>query len=856
MNNWPSEAGRLIVSMDNEAYQREKTVEAFNSCNTRGKDCLPLMLPGGQPAVQNTSPTVNSITFLTPGPIEKYAKFEISFKITTTTATNPYFPYDENPPPGVERGTGITVDAILLSPNQLNWNQARLLPCFYYQPVEELGAGNNIALLPTGQPEWRCRFTPEIPGLWQFKIRAADAGGTRVTNTQRFSVINSNRKGFIEVSSSNPNFFEFSDGTPFITPLVNTEEGNPFNSLTRIRENIVKLGQGGIRFIRWFPTGEGANYFVVPFGDTIRINWGFGDGGETSDDADSTAGKKFSFAPYYYSVQELSVKPGSRYKLSFRAKVTGERVLRAELGDLNGGRIDICSTSSIFHQANNQNDTCTYRGDGWHEYTVEGLNPDATVLSIAFRGLYVSADAPWPYSVKQDGKIRIHSLKLQRDETGNGGWGPNLLIRSDPDTYNYVDQRSAASLDEILKLSEQYGVYHKLTLFHKNDAILNRFQPDGTVGTADQFANNFYSAAGQASRWYQRTYTRYFIARWSYSPALHSLELANENHFGDVAPTSFDAAFALAEYVHNVSPRQILISNSFWGWFVADFWIDPNRGSLIDYADKHWYANESGSGCEGDVCELISNVWADSAAYVRECRNRFQNYKQEYNYHKPIVRGEGGVAVSDTAPQHPDVAVDTQGTYYHKKVWAHVGMLGYSCDGEWYPSLFASNASKHFPTGENNLFNIFSAYERFMQNEPVNNLSFQEIGTDLTGTEQITLTPLADPLRAWGVRDANSGKVLLWIDNAGHTWKNVVDAVPISPVKGELIIRGLPKGIYTAEWWDTKAGTITKIEHHAYAVGSTGNLSFAISNLKTDLAVKFIGIKWIYLPIILKVCYC
>jgi hypothetical protein len=28
LSNWPSEAGWLIVSMDNKAYQREKTLEA------------------------------------------------------------------------------------------------------------------------------------------------------------------------------------------------------------------------------------------------------------------------------------------------------------------------------------------------------------------------------------------------------------------------------------------------------------------------------------------------------------------------------------------------------------------------------------------------------------------------------------------------------------------------------------------------------------------------------------------------------------------------------------------------------------------------------------------------------------
>ena len=79
-------------------------------------------------------------------------------------------------------------------------------------------------------------------------------------------------------------------------------------------------------------------------------------------------------------------------------------------------------------------------------------------------------------------------------------------------------------------VSEQHGVYHKLTLFHKNDDILNRFLPDGTVTAGwDDQNRPFYSQAGQAARWYESAYPRYFVARWSYTPALHSLELANEN---------------------------------------------------------------------------------------------------------------------------------------------------------------------------------------------------------------------------------------------------------------------------------------------------------------------------------------
>ncbi len=788
-------------------------------------------------------PTIGPITVQTPGNIEKYAKFEVSFSIANTTATNLYFPYDANTPPGVPSGTGITVDALLLAPGQSNWNNAKVLPCFYYQPVQELGSGGEAALVPTGNADWRCRFTPETVGTWQYKIRATDANGTTESGVQQFTVVNSNRKGFVRVSATDPRFFEFSDGTPFVSPLVNLEEGSPFNTLSSIRANIQKLGQNGIRFVRWFPTGEGANYFVAPFGDDMRIAWAFGEAWLDIVTVDTAKGKKFSYVPYYYSAQDIAVIPGARYRLSFRAYVAGERVLRAQVGDLPGGKMDICSASSTYHEANGQNDVCAYKRDGWYDYSLVVTNISATVLNVAVRGLYIFADAPPPYNNVKTGGLRVHSIQFQRDETGNGGWGPNLLTRPDPDTYNYVDQPSAARLDEILRLSEQYGVYHKLTLFHKNDQILNRFLPDGTVTSNwDSMNVPFYSQDGYASRWYQRAYTRYFIARWSYSPALHSLELANENH---LTQESYDAGFSLAQYVHATSPRHILMSNSFWGWFADPFFADPQRGYLIDYGDKHWYANTVGWGTAQYPGEVISTIYNDSAGYVRECLNRFREYRQSFSYNKPIVRGEGGVAVSGTEPQHPDILRDAQGTYYYKIVWAHVGALGYSCDGEWYPRLFVSYNPNQFPNSTYDLFKIFAAYERFIQGEPLANGNYTEIGTDLTGSAHITLTGATGNLRAWGVRDASAGRVLLWIDNANQTWKNVVDGVQIPAAGGTLTLQGVPPGTYTAEWWDTRTGTVIGTE--TFTAGANGQLSFAVGNLASDKALKL----WPSVPVTL-----
>jgi hypothetical protein len=773
--------------------------------------------------------------------VPQYAKFEVAFGVSTT-ASNPYFPFDPAAPASIDPGAGISVDALLLSPGRQDWNQAVRLPCFYYQPVTEAGAGDGLTFLPEGIADWRCRFSPQVAGTWQYKIQATDACGTSESSVYAFDVDPSNRKGFVRVSTTDSRFFEFSDDTPFVTPLISLEQGNPLNNLARIRQNIPKLGQHGIRFVRWFPTGEGANYFVAPFSDAIRINWAFGDSWSVPVPVDTSVGKKFSYRPYFYSAQSVPAMAGQRYRLSFRAEVIGEKALRAQIGNISGGVLDICSATSTYHEA--QGGQCDYKQDGWHDYAIEVTSPADAMQSVGIRGLYVSADAPSPFNDVQPGNIGVHSVVLQRYE--GSGWGPNLLARSDPDTFGFVDQPAAARLDEIMRLSEEHGVYHKLPLFHKNDAILNRLLADGSTGEPDSLSTNFYSGEGQVSRWYQQAYARYFIARWSYSPALHSIELANENH---LSLPSYDAGFALAQFVRDTSPRHILVSNSFWGYFVADFFANPEKGQLLDYGDKHWYASQ-----DPTEQELISNTWADSAAYVRECQNRFGEYADAFDYRRPLVRGEGGVAQSGTGPQHPEIVAEEQGIYFHKLLWAQAGALGYTCAGEWYPRLFVGYRDDQFPNENVDLFKMMAAYERFMAGEPLNNGRFRAVGTDLTGAGQIGVKTAASQLRAWGVQSPD--RALVWIDNAAHTWKNVADGVPIAPVSGLLAIPGFRPGLeYAVEWWDPYAfDPALQVTHTQTVVSAAdGTITLEVADLASDVAVKVISTRAVlryYVPVV------
>jgi hypothetical protein len=770
------------------------------------------------------APSIGTITNVTSNSIPQYEKYENSFSITTN-ATNPYFPYDPASPPNTPGLKGITVDMLLLKPGQSDWVSAQVIPCFYYQPIREVVIGGG-AFVPTGLADWRCRFSSAQNGDYSYKIRATDATGTSESGIRQFTIISSLNPGYIRISQTDSRYFEFSNGQPFIYPLVNVEEGNPFNTVSSIRTNIQKLGTNGVKFVRWFPTGEGANYMIAPYGDDMKIAWMFGPTGTTTDIVDSSNGKQFSFAPYYYSSQAIPLEAGKPYKASVRAYVSGEKVLRFEFDGVPETRRDICSTTSTQHEANGF--TCFVKTDGWHTYEFNYTPTSSRMVQVGIRGLYANTDAPEPFNVRLSGAIRIHSVGVQ--EMIGGSLGGNLLYRGDPETQLYIDQIGAARLDELFKQSEQYGVYHKLPLFEKNDAILNSIYPDGTIGEWD--ASNFYKTG--PVRWYLTAYVRYFMARWSYSPTLHSVELANENGFSETEQTT---AFVIAEKIKEYSVRPLLQSNSFWGWWVTDFWKHPTKGYLMDYADQHWYANQSGSGCQSNgECILISKRWDDSVEYARECYRWFNSYKSNVPYDKPMVRGEGGNAVSGVEPQNPDIGNEPNGIYYHKKLWAHVGIPGYSCDGDWYPRLFVSSGT--YPNASVDTLKIYKSYARFMENEPINNDEYEAIGSDIVGGG-LTVATSSGSLRAYGVKDRLKGNSLVWIDNAKETWKRVFDAVLIQPASGTVTFATIPAGAYRIEWWDTGSGTISSTESRT--VGSDGHISVTITNLNHDIALKIIN---------------
>lgn len=745
-------------------------------------DALTLYLaaPGEPQSTIEISPS----RILSPGDIRGYGRFEIAFDITGSEATNMYWPLDSDTPPGIEPSAGISVDAQLLPPGVSGWENAVTVPCFYHQPVKQV-AGR---LIPTGDAEWRFRFSTGVTGEWQYRIRATDSGGSAISDQSSFTVIPSDSPGYLRINERG--FFETSDGAPFNDQMVNLGGGYwPWSTAVTARAQLAELADAGVRFMRWFPTGEaGAN--VTPFGDDMTSSWGFGNGHISRSEVDQ--GRSWSFVPYFYSYQHTALERDLDYALQFRVRVTGSRQVTFKVSDESGREL----VSKVLQGPLE-----------WETHTVffnSGGGGNVTVWMV--NGLSEEDDTE---GVPYVSYIGLHA-------TENGQAGPNILARANPDTHLYVDAVGAAYLDLVLEESAARGIYHRLTLFHKNDRVLCSLQLDGDWG--DWSVSNFYSATGQAARWLELAYVRYFLARWGYSPSIHSLELANENM---LESASYDSAFAIAQYIKDNAPRPILQSNSFWGWYVDPFWADATRADLMDYADKHWYESTKPAGDEG---ELIGADWADSAASVRKAYRRFQQYEARYRPGQPILRGETGTF--DETGVHPLLASDVRGVYLHKMLWANVGCVRHGVAGEWFANLIQ----------QNKLWSQFGAYHAFISDEPFNREDFVGIGSDLDADAAVLVSMTTGNLRAWGQRHPERNHVILWVDNLSHTWVNDVNQTNLVPATGTITLQGLEPARYEIQYWNTNTGVVTGTVRAN--TSAQGQLAIRLSSLTTDTALK------------------
>jgi hypothetical protein len=512
-------------------------------------------------------------------------KFEVQFEVQTN-ATNLDMPYDANPPAGIGAGIGVSVNGEFTVDN---WQTKEVQPGFIYQPYMHTVVNGKDHFTPAGGPRWSVRFAPQQAGVWQYRLSVEDSQGKSYypgLGQAGLSFVvggassNANvRKGFIRVSGQDSRYFEYGDGSVFVG--VGFNDG--FSDSASVEQKMASYEANKMNFMRVWLSGSGingsqwtswaSNYIgqdgYLP-GTSYDINNTY-NGADVSlrlDDANPCL-----YADFWQG--GVPVEPNTRYSVWARVKVSGVSGPAAggEYGFVikQGGWLGTdCVKAGV-----GVNLTSAVTGtSGWT--TVQGSYTTGTGEKW-LGGLYLTRENA------TGGQVYVDEVRFYRaDDPGQ----VNLLREPYAEAEEHFDGMNAAQWDLYIGSAEAHGVYLKLVIDEKNEWIRDHLGSDGKmtgVGSND----NFYAGPGTKVRWLETAWWRYLIARWGYSPAIHSFEYINE---GDPYNGKlYEAAEAMAKYFHQNDPAHHLVTTSFWASYPnKEFWSNPAYRDL-DYADLHAY---------------------------------------------------------------------------------------------------------------------------------------------------------------------------------------------------------------------------------------------------------------------------
>ncbi len=759
--------------------------------------------------------------------VPRFEKLELTFDVASQ-ASNPYLPYDAAPPSGVTPGAGVSVDA-LFSPD--NWRTTYVQPAFYYQEFLHEVRSEDEWIYPTADFFWKVRFSPNVPGNWQYQIVVRDANGVSASPVSAFSVADSLSPGFVRVSQRDPRYFEFDNGAYFPALGYNL----PYNALNWTnpvldnREHFAIMGENGIQLVRFWLTqwsifgsawnpwiGSQNNYAgyipmtgLVPFGPEDT---------EWSMMLRSPPDEYFDVCRFQDAqLARPAVKPQTIYQVDVTyyaenlasACSAADCGLVVQIGDAN------CGDAERVTEGYGQDSD-----DAWRMLSGRWRSDERAYLPrfhLLLDNIPDGADANafvTHVSIRED---------LTPDDSLDAAFGPNLIAKPSADHQRTIAQRNAFAFDQVLELAAEYGIYLRPVILEKGDRILTAYDQSGELG--DESADNFYGSGRRMTkvRWLQQAWWRYLQARWGYSPNIHSWELLNE---GDPwSERHYAMADEFARYMHQFRPNDHLVSTSFWDSYPRDaFWANPAYAE-VDFVDIHQYFLEGHTPAYDYF--YGADDYYDMALITQKMSTAF-GARMPNGAGKPLIRGEIGFHAADDRPSDA-LLQDTQGIWLHNLLWAglnHGGLI----ESYWHSGIHIYQldpvdgpAFDHRP--------IFGGLYRFLQSIRLNNGRYRDAAA-VVSNEQ---------LRAWGQMDPVGECAHLWIQNREHTWKRVADNVPIAPVTATVQLSGFqPSTTYLAEWWDTYATDPAEqiVMTESVAADSAGSITLTVNALMTDGAVK------------------
>ncbi len=423
----------------------------------------PGLLPGSPVAAQ--SATVLAVNSTQP---RVYEKYEVRFTIPQT-AEYPLFAYDDQPPPGVVPGTGISVEGVITTPSGKTLHQ----PAFYTVDVERTSQGRGVHYVELPTAAWMLRFSPQETGDHQVSISVTEASGTQTTSIGSFEAQAPVKPGFIGVSKSDPRYFEFSDGSLFwpVGPANGYGEYDQYKNtgLNFDRPWLAGVAAYTTNWARWISSAENhGNEGVM-----TRLNFReHAPGSDLSYDLTYPNAARYWITNFLNDDMGPQFKPDTTYHVSIRLKtagLTGPRDARYPWG-------------------------VTARTHAWLEPADSIPTIDNAVRDKPMLFPHISENKDW-FTVEatfKTGSSTDNDISLYLDNvTGgsayiddfeihevlaDGRLGGSVIRNPKADMHTYVDPRGAAKIDWIIEQAETNGVYLKLVVHDKNDWIQNHLK--------------------------------------------------------------------------------------------------------------------------------------------------------------------------------------------------------------------------------------------------------------------------------------------------------------------------------------------------------------------------------------------
>jgi hypothetical protein len=678
-------------------------------------------------------------------------------------------------------------------------------------------------LVPIGKLTWTVKMAFRELGTWSMKLRATDAGGTTELTGPTITVVPSDNPGYIRVSPADNRYFEFDNGEPALLMGHNhlystyenyTTDGQPDDSPVTDWE---LWQRDGINFTRiwlsrspplldpwscWKPVTHMYNYsYLPPIMYTYTEKYDNGDfSWYMGAPAQSGVQSPGLWRGYTDITGKTFVEPNTTYRICARVKArnivptTSDGGLLIKVGGwTEGSFIDPAFGTPISDPVTGSTEWINTVG-----YYTSG--PGESI----FPNLFVVLQEV------SSGDAYMDQLVIQKVNT-DGTLSDNITHKWNANAHYYLDPVRCIHFDHLFEKAVDARIYYKAVIFEKHDYFMNHID---NGGLPSDYRGNFDHVAvgpppGTKMHRIYEYYWRHLIARWGYATSIHSWELVNEG----APPSYFNMMNDMADYFHTRGPYPRMVTTSFWHTWVPDYWAD----SRADYGNIHAYALSTG---------WINSIEIDGDYYDRNMLNE-DAAALVYAYSttlgddpgrtKPVMHGETDFGPHQTGPV-PEMANDVWGIWLHNFNWGHINHGGTIAMFWFLENLHA-----------NNLHHQYRTYMAFMKDIPLNSGGYRNISSEASNPG----------IRCWGQMQDNGNAVHIWIQNKGHTWKNVVDNGEPAPVSGTVTLHGLTPGPMTLETWDTwDTSRTTPIRTEAVNVDANGNLQVTVDNLIRDAAFK------------------